>query len=178
MASHVPWFCCREDAELWAEEDLRRALVHEIEHVRRADWTVQLMAQATSALYWFNPLVWVAWRKLSLEAERACDDAVLEKDESTAYARQLVSLARRMTRTSAQPAIGMARRSDLSARVRAVLDTNQLAAPQRHRRHACFVRCNDRGCDGRAIARFGSECQQSGWLESWPEQAGSTNVAG
>ncbi|HYP12679.1 MAG TPA: M56 family metallopeptidase [Bryobacteraceae bacterium] len=114
-----------EDAVSWADEDLRRALVHELEHVRRADWTVQLVARATSAVYWFNPLVWIAWRKLSLEAERACDDAVLDSEESTAYAHQLVSLARQMTRTSAHPALGMARRSDLSARVRAVLDPTQ-----------------------------------------------------
>jgi beta-lactamase regulating signal transducer with metallopeptidase domain len=114
-----------DDARAWCGEDLRRALVHELEHVRRGDWAVQLIARTTCALYWFHPLVWIAWRKLSLEAERACDDAVLQREESTAYAEQLVSLARRLTRTAAQPALGMARRSDLSARVRAVLDTGQ-----------------------------------------------------
>jgi beta-lactamase regulating signal transducer with metallopeptidase domain len=114
-----------KDARFWAEDDLRRALVHELEHVRRADWGVQLVARATCALYWFHPLVWMASRKLSLEAERACDDAVVQREESTAYAEQLVSLARRLSNASVQPALGMVHRSDLSTRVTAVLDASQ-----------------------------------------------------
>jgi beta-lactamase regulating signal transducer with metallopeptidase domain len=110
------------DARKWPEADLRRALVHEIEHIARGDWMVQLLARVACALYWFHPLAWAAWRRLCLEAERACDDAVLTTAEADAYARQLVELARRMARTPAPLALGMARRSDLSARVGALLD--------------------------------------------------------
>lgn len=113
------------DARGWSEADLRRALVHELEHVRRGDWAIQLAARATCACYWFHPLVWVAWRRLCLDAERACDDAVVQSAERTEYAEQLVSLARRMSKASAQPALGMANRSDLSTRVSALLDGNQ-----------------------------------------------------
>jgi TonB family protein len=60
---------------------------------------------------------------MALEAERACDDAVLERSEATAYADQLVGLARRL---AARPAAtAMANRSDLATRVRAVLDGEQ-----------------------------------------------------
>ncbi|MEX2263463.1 MAG: M56 family metallopeptidase [Bryobacteraceae bacterium] len=114
-----------DDARTWTEDDLRRALIHELEHVRRADWAVQLLARAACACYWFHPLVWVAWRRLSLEAERACDDAVVQGEESTDYAEQLVSLARRLSKGPLQPALGMAHRSDLSTRVTAVLDASQ-----------------------------------------------------
>ncbi len=65
------------DARTWADGDLRRALVHEIEHVHRGDWLTQVLARTVCAAYWFHPLAWSAWRQLSLEAERACDDAVL-----------------------------------------------------------------------------------------------------
>jgi hypothetical protein len=34
--------------------------------------------------------VWIAWRRLALEAERSCDDAVLRRSEAAAYADQLV----------------------------------------------------------------------------------------
>src|SRR5215510_9757898 len=37
----------------WNEADLRRALVHELEHVRRGDWAIQLAARATCIFYWF-----------------------------------------------------------------------------------------------------------------------------
>ncbi len=109
----------------WKEADLRRALVHELEHVRRGDWAVQLVARATCIFYWYHPLVWVAFRWLNLEAERAADDAVVRSADYTRYAEQLVLLAGRLRKTGAQPALGMANRSDLSARVRALLDDRQ-----------------------------------------------------
>ena len=109
----------------WNEADLRRAIVHELEHVRRGDWAIQLAARATCILYWYHPLVWVALRRLSLEAERAADDAVVRSAEHTEYADQLVSLAGRLSKARTQPALGMANRSDLSARVSALLDDSQ-----------------------------------------------------
>jgi uncharacterized protein (TIGR03435 family) len=113
------------DAPSWPAEDLRRALVHEIEHIRRRDWATQAVSRAVCACYWFHPLVWIAWRALVLEAERACDDAVLRRSEPTAYADQLVGLARRLSAGSAHAQLAMAGRRDLSARVLAVLDGSQ-----------------------------------------------------
>jgi beta-lactamase regulating signal transducer with metallopeptidase domain len=113
------------DARTWSEEDLRRALIHELEHVRRSDWATQRAARAAVACYWFHPLVWIAWRRLCLEAERAADDAVLRTAQSAEYAEQLVGLARSMSNAQAHPVLGMANRSDLSARVSAMLDGNQ-----------------------------------------------------
>jgi ankyrin repeat protein/beta-lactamase regulating signal transducer with metallopeptidase domain len=115
-----------KDALQWDEADLRRALVHELEHVRRGDWQVQMIARGVCALYWFHPLAWVAWRRLCLEGERACDDAVLQSDEHTDYAQQLVTLAQRLSTGQGAPVLSMANRSDLSVRVRAVLDNTQL----------------------------------------------------
>ena len=113
------------DAETWAEEDVRRAVIHELEHVRRGDWITQCLARVVCALYWFHPLVWIAWRRFALEAERACDDAVLGRSEATAYANQLVGLARRLSTGQRQPLLAMANRADLSTRVTAVLDIRQ-----------------------------------------------------
>jgi uncharacterized protein (TIGR03435 family) len=113
-------------AAQWSEDEVQRALVHELEHVRRADWPVFVITRIVCALYWFHPIVWIAWRRLGLEAERACDDAVLRDSERTAYAQQLVTLARERWRTSAIPVLSMAGRSDLSARVAAVLDETQV----------------------------------------------------
>jgi uncharacterized protein (TIGR03435 family) len=115
------------DARTWEPEDLRRAIVHELEHVRRGDWASQVLARVAAAMYWFHPIVWVASRQLALEAERACDDAVLGAgpDSSVAYADQLVHLAERLSTSSSRPQLAMANRSDLAARVVAVLDTRQ-----------------------------------------------------
>ena len=113
------------DAPAWRDEDLDRALVHELEHVRRRDWLVQLSARVTCAVYWFHPLAWAAWRRLGLEAERACDDAVVGRADAADYAAQLVSLAEHRAAVPAAAAVGMARRSDLALRVTALLDATQ-----------------------------------------------------
>ena len=113
------------DATQWPDDEVRRALVHELEHVRRVDWCVHVATRIVCAIYWFHPLVWVAWRQLSLESERACDDAVLRVSDRTAYAQQLVTLARRQTQPSALPVLSMVQPSDLSTRVAALLDETQ-----------------------------------------------------
>jgi bla regulator protein BlaR1 len=116
------------DAAEWAEADVRRAIVHELEHIQRRDWVVLLVARSICACYWFHPLAWVAWRQLSLEAERSCDDAVVLvvlNDERTDYAEQLVTLARRLSVREEAPMLGMANRSNLSTRVSALLDDRQ-----------------------------------------------------
>ncbi len=121
------------DSERWTREDLRRAIVHELEHVRRGDWLTQCLARVVCACYWFHPCVWIVWRQLVVEAERACDDAVLRRasadvsqaSEATEYADQLVVLAQRLSALANQPQLAMASRRDLSTRITAVLDSRQ-----------------------------------------------------
>jgi beta-lactamase regulating signal transducer with metallopeptidase domain len=113
------------DAPDWPEDDLNRAIVHELEHVWRRDWIWHCLARTVCAVYWFHPLVWIAARRLAVEAERACDDAVLGRSDATAYADQLIELARRLSAARKSPALAMANRSDLSTRIGALLDAQQ-----------------------------------------------------
>jgi uncharacterized protein (TIGR03435 family) len=117
------------DAQSWEEQDLARALIHELEHVRRNDWAIHCLARLACAIYWFHPLVWIAWRQLTLTAEQSCDDAVLKNSDPTDYAGQLVGLARKRSMFQKSPALAMASRSDLSARVSALLDGSQRRGP-------------------------------------------------
>ena len=116
-------------AKQWSSDELARALRHELEHVRREDWMLQLLARVACALYWPHPLAWAAWRRFCVEAERACDDAVVTASAPDAYAGQLVSLARDLKRMTMVPALGMAGRSRLSQRVHAILDPLQPRGP-------------------------------------------------
>ena len=112
-------------AQQWDEASLRCALRHELEHVARWDFLTQCLSRIVCAAYWFHPLVWAAWRRLRLEAERACDDAVLREDDARDYASLLVSIAQREAAHKQQPLLAMAGRDDLAARVVAVLDDDQ-----------------------------------------------------
>jgi len=111
------------NAGSWSHQELRRALVHEREHLRRGDWLTLCLTRVVCAVYWFNPLVWKAWSRLRLEAERTCDDAVLRGDEPVGYADQLVALAERHVRRPLL--VPMAGPDDLSVRIGALLDETQ-----------------------------------------------------
>ena len=110
------------EAREWSASELQQALIHEVEHIRRADWLVQVLAKVTCGLYWFHPLAWVAARRLHLECEHACDDAVVRVSGPASYAQQLVSIARRLSEGVSRPALSMADRRDLAKRVDAVLN--------------------------------------------------------
>jgi bla regulator protein BlaR1 len=112
-------------AQTWSEGDLRRAVIHELEHVRRCDWLLRCIARAVCAFYWFHPLVWLAWRRFVLEGERACDDAVLQHTEATTYADQLVVLAQDLSTRRFSTMTAMAGGGDLTKRVRSLLDIRQ-----------------------------------------------------
>lgn len=114
-------------AETWTEERIRVVLLHELAHVRRHDWAVQLPAHLLRAVYWFNPLVWLACGRLQQEAERACDEmAVAQGVDPATYASQLLELARLVPARGGTwlPATAMARPSTLRRRVASVLDQN------------------------------------------------------
>lgn len=112
-------------AEEWDHERIDVVLAHELAHIARGDWAVQLAAESLRALYWFNPLTWTACRRLRSESERACDDAVLARGiDGPAYAAHLLELARSIGgRHPSVPAPAMARPSSLEGRFRAMLNT-------------------------------------------------------
>ncbi len=120
-----------QDALDWTPDERRQALLHEAAHIERADWPVQLLARIACALYWFHPLVWLAGRRLYLEAERACDDRVLLAGaRSTDYAEQLLELARNLGgRARSFEAVTMARRGQLWKRIDSVLGNTPRRCP-------------------------------------------------
>src|SRR6185436_12274721 len=61
-------------AEGWSDERIRVVLTHELAHIRRHDWVVQILAELVRCTYWFNPLMWWVCSRLRQEGERACDD--------------------------------------------------------------------------------------------------------
>ena len=131
-----------DGAGAWPAERLRVALLHELAHVRRGDWAAQTAARLACAIFWHNPLVWPAARRLRAEAERACDDLVLSAGvPAPDYAQHLLALAGALS-GAGHPlplAVPMAGRGPLESRLRALLTARPRRAPSRRRAAAALL---------------------------------------
>ena len=109
----------------WPEDRRRVVLSHELAHIARHDWFLQICAELARAIYWFHPLVWLAAARLRQESERASDDAVLRSGIAPSnYASQLLDLARTLENTGRawSSALAIARPSNLERRFAAMLN--------------------------------------------------------
>jgi beta-lactamase regulating signal transducer with metallopeptidase domain len=123
-----PTLLMPSSAERWSDWQCRNILLHELAHVERRDCLTQLIAHITCAVYWFNPLAWVAAHRMRVERELACDDCVISAGSvASDYAENLLEVARslRAPAFTSHTAIAMARPSQLSGRLLAVLDARR-----------------------------------------------------
>jgi beta-lactamase regulating signal transducer with metallopeptidase domain len=116
-------------------QDLNVILLHEFAHLRRWDDWTNLIQKIVRALFFFHPAVWWIEKRIAVEREMACDDAVLaETANPHGYAACLVSLlekslAHRLAQrrwSMAQAAVHRAREASL--RLAQILDKNRPAA--------------------------------------------------
>lgn len=110
--------------ETWSDDRIRVVLGHELAHIRRGDWLLQMAADVVRAVFWYNPLFWIACARLRRESEAASDNAVLEAGVPAAdYADHLLEIARTCRPPSALATlVPMARRSTLEWRITAMLN--------------------------------------------------------
>lgn len=117
--SLYPVILLPQSVEQWSSQDKSMVIRHEWGHIARFDWLTQLLAHLVAILYWPVPGVRRALTQLSLEAERACDNVVLEAGSSPAeYASMLLQQSRN-TRLPATVALGST--SELVQRVRHIV---------------------------------------------------------
>jgi beta-lactamase regulating signal transducer with metallopeptidase domain len=112
-------------------QDLNVILLHEFAHLRRWDDWTNLIQKIVRALFFFHPAVWWIEKRISVEREMACDDAVLaETANPRGYATCLVSLLEKSLAqrrwSMAQAAVHRAREASL--RLAQILDKNRPAA--------------------------------------------------
>ncbi len=111
-------------ADEWPSERLHAALLHEMAHIKRYDWALQMLGHLVAALYWFHPLIWIGLKQMRTESEAACDDMVLAAGvPAQDYAHHLldVALSVRNIRRLRSGTVAMAQGPKVEGRLRAVL---------------------------------------------------------
>jgi beta-lactamase regulating signal transducer with metallopeptidase domain len=79
-------------------QQLEAVLAHELAHVRRRDYLVNLLQTVVETLLFYHPAVWWLSRKIRQERELCCDDIAVELfGDRVAYARALATLEERRT---------------------------------------------------------------------------------
>ena len=117
-----------EESQQWPPERRGVVLLHELAHAKRCDYLTHLLTRLVCALYWFNPLVWLAARRMVAERERACDDIVLRHGAQPAdYAEQVLEISAGLSPGwfANCGGVAMARPSNLESRLRAILDAKR-----------------------------------------------------
>jgi bla regulator protein BlaR1 len=136
LSSPISWGMMRpvillNNRAVEASGEAEAILAHELAHVARMDWIKLLLARVTTALFWFNPLVWLLAREAHQLREETADDAVLAADVvDTDYAQLLVGVARHECPGLLLGAHGVApSKSSLARRVARVLDGRSVRGP-------------------------------------------------
>jgi beta-lactamase regulating signal transducer with metallopeptidase domain len=121
----------------WTALERQIVLMHELAHVRAADWVSSLAARIACALYWCHPGVWWIGRRMREDCELACDDRVIASGvRRSDYAELLVGVAaslppvgsmRRSMHSS--PALTLTRAQGLRGRLVAILDPRHAVRP-------------------------------------------------
>jgi beta-lactamase regulating signal transducer with metallopeptidase domain len=136
LASPISWGLMRpvillNSRAVEAAGEAEAIIAHELAHVARMDWIKLLLARFATALFWFNPLVWLLAREAHQLREEAADDAVLAANiADTDYAQLLVGVARHECPGLLLGAHGVApSKSSLARRVARVLDVKSVRGP-------------------------------------------------
>jgi len=101
-------------------EQVEAILIHELAHIRRADYLVSLAQSLIEGLFFFHPAVWWISAVVRAEREYSCDDVVVTlRPDARAYAAALTTLEQ--SRWAALEAVPAATGGNLVKRIRRLL---------------------------------------------------------
>jgi beta-lactamase regulating signal transducer with metallopeptidase domain len=100
---------------------LRAVVSHEMCHVRRRDNLLAAIHMLVEALFWFHPLVWWLGRRMIVERECACDEAVMSAgNDRQAYAEGILQVCRLYVESPLSCAAGVGG-ADLQRRIEFIM---------------------------------------------------------
>lgn len=77
-----------------SESQLEAVLLHELAHIKRNDYLLNIFQSVVETILFFNPFIWLISKIIRIEREHCCDDLVIANTaQPIQYAHALVALA-------------------------------------------------------------------------------------
>ncbi len=88
-------------------DQVEAILIHELSHIKRNDYLLNLIKTGIETLLFFNPFIWLSGKFINIEREHACDDLVLKfTGNPMTYAHALLKLE--LLKDKSSPVFSMA----------------------------------------------------------------------
>lgn len=112
-------------------EQIEAVLLHELAHIKRNDYLINLLVLITEMCLFFNPFMQLISKNIKKERENICDDWVLQYQyNSASYAKALLAIASWQIPVERSFAVNaMDNNKTLLGRVKRVLKNNQAKSP-------------------------------------------------
>jgi hypothetical protein len=104
-------------------EQVEAILLHELAHIRRHDYLLNIFQTIAEALLFFNPFVWLISRVIRREREHCCDDMVISCNASPlSYAQALAILENDRINTNQLALAATGNKNQLLNRIKRIME--------------------------------------------------------
>lgn len=111
-----------------SNEEIKLVLIHELAHILRNDFLINLIIKLSGIVLWFNPFNYFFTRKINLLREIACDDFVIKNtNEPILYSKALYLVANSNSYNMSSYVIGVTNgnRNELLSRIKKLNNINE-----------------------------------------------------
>lgn len=120
-----------------SEEENAFCLQHETMHIKRKDYLIKQFAYLLVCIYWFNPIIWIAYALMIKDMEMSCDEMVIGKGEVHVrknYSNTLLNVAAPKIWGNGLPAFG---ENNIKSRIKNIMNYKRTPLLV----HLCCVAC-------------------------------------
>jgi bla regulator protein blaR1 len=103
-------------------QQVEAILVHELMHIKRNDYAVNIVQSVVESIFFFNPFVWVISSLIRKEREHCCDDEVVKYGDPLSYAYALTRIEE-LNLKQIRPALSLAEnKNQLLKRIKRIME--------------------------------------------------------
>lgn len=117
----------------FSADQIESILIHEMAHIRRNDYFVNVLQQIVGILFFFNPFTLLINRIIYAEREHCCDDMVLEvTGQPLIYAQTLLQLEENRRQNWQLAVAATGKQYHLLTRIKRIMETKKQTNSFRH----------------------------------------------